>query len=53
MKFEELIKDAKLSPVHDKVRKLKKYRLYYKLKNKIILRWCIIRRRIREWVKIK
>jgi hypothetical protein len=51
MKFADLIKDAPMSKVHDKIRKLKKYKRYYIIKNKILLRYCVFKRRIINCIK--
>ena len=51
MKFEDLIKDAHISPVYKQIARFKKYLWYYKIKSRVIVKWCRIKRAVAKWVK--
>ena len=44
--FQDLIKDAKPSKVHEKIRKLKKYKWFYKIKNLILVKFIKLKKYI-------
>jgi hypothetical protein len=48
MKFAEFIKDAPQSKVHDKIRKLKKYKRFYIIRNRIVLKYRMVKRKLTQ-----
>ena len=45
-RFIDLVNKDSVSGVHEKIRKLKRYKRYYIIKNKILVRYYRIKRRI-------